>query len=302
LISEESISHEMGRLRRSDSHAGNSLSVNSLSTVGLRVANAFHPQMWHVPAKAGLRSPAEYFDDDAFLMRVLERTPRFWPNRSSWNAQCIRSGFRIMSQGRVANFRPVIARRIIKEFCRSNGTVLDFSAGYGGRLLGALSLPVHYIGIDPCSLQVLGLTRLTETVGTITGTAEIIAGGAEDELPRFRSSSIDLVFSSPPYFKHEQYSSESTQSAVRFPTYVEWRDRFLNHMIWESKRVLKRGGTLVLNIANIRGYNIADDAKQELLRTFGNLRVSQMPMGRVPSHRNEYPWLRFEPLFICRKP
>src|SRR5579871_1690446 len=45
--------------------------LQSLSTVGLRLANAFHPQMWGIRGHA--RSPLECFKDDARLRSALEK-------------------------------------------------------------------------------------------------------------------------------------------------------------------------------------------------------------------------------------
>src|ERR1700680_2615845 len=61
--------------------------LESMDTAGLRLANSYHPQMWSVCAYGRKRSPIEYFEDDQFLARMLERAPRFWPNRCCWNEQ-----------------------------------------------------------------------------------------------------------------------------------------------------------------------------------------------------------------------
>lgn len=300
-LTEREIDEEIGRLQRSDRDGRARTRFNSLSTVGLRVANAFHPQMWYVRSHRHLRSPIDYYDDDDHLRKVLQRAPGFWPDRRCWNAQCVRSSFRIAAAGRVANFRPVMARRLVQTFCPENGTVLDFSAGYGGRLFGALSLPVHYIGIDAHPMQVLGLTRMLEVLSPrMSGSGEVIHGRAEDIMRRLGRSSVDMVLSSPPYFNLERYADDRTQSAVRYGAYDEWLSGFLDCLMRESHRVLRRGGVLALNVANVEGYPIADHANAVLRARFRRVDIVRMPMGRVPSHR-EYAWRRFEPVFVCVK-
>lgn len=119
------------------------------SSVGLRLANSYHPQMWYARSHGHRRCPYDYFQDDDHLRTMLERAPRFWPNARCWSPQAVRNLARIYSGGRVANFRPVVARNIINRFSRNGDVVLDFSAGYGGRLLACLTLDRAYIGIDP---------------------------------------------------------------------------------------------------------------------------------------------------------
>lgn len=301
-ITPEVIALEMNALVRSDTRVDVRHPLGDLSTIGLRVANAFHPQMWHVRSRTRSKSPVEYFNDDVYLRKALERTPAFWPNRRCWNAQCIRSAFRILAAGRVANFRPVIARRIVKMFCPENGAVVDFSAGYGGRLLGAISMPVHYLGIDPCTSQINGLRTMLSTLRPFMfGSGEVIKGCAEEILLELPNETADLLVSSPPYYDHEQYSSDETQSFVRYNSYALWRDRFLCTILEESRRVLKRGGFLAINVANTRSGKIADDTKLLLKKLFRSVESLRIPMGRVPSHLGKYDWLRYEPLFVCRK-
>ncbi|HEY0395442.1 MAG TPA: hypothetical protein VGD01_13170 [Candidatus Elarobacter sp.] len=300
-LTEHEIDDEIARLQRSDRGGRVRSKLNSLSTVGLRVANAFHPQMWYVPSHRHLRSPIDYYDDDEHLTKILQRAPRLWPNRRCWNAQCVRSSFRIAAAGRVANFRPVIARRLVQSLCREHGTVLDFSAGYGGRLFGALSLPVHYIGIDAHPMQILGLTRMLEILSPrMPGSGEVIHGGAEDIMRRMGRGSIDMVLSSPPYFNLERYADDRMQSAVRYRAYEEWLNSFLDCLLRESYRVLRRGGVLALNVANVPGYPIADHAEAVLRARFRRVDIIRMPMRRVPSHR-QYAGRRFEPVFVCVK-
>ena len=273
-----------------------------VSMVGLRLANAFHPQMWSVPVRGHLRSPLENFADEVVLETLLKRAVRFWPSRRCWNAQCVRSLFRVYRGGRVSNFRPTAARAIVASWSSPGETVVDFSAGYGGRLLGALTLPRHYVGIDPDRRQVAGLEKMRRAIGTLArGTAVVHRACAEDALPRITENSVSLVFSSPPYFDVEKYSLEPTQSYVRYPTYDEWRERFLRTLIRHSHRILRPGGSLVLNVANVSRYPLATDAEEIGRSLFGDCRVIRMMMNAMPVQRAERKGLyRWEPVLVFR--
>lgn len=273
------------------------------TTVGLRLANSFHPQMWHVRVHG--RSPVDVFNNDEQLKRALRKAAKFWPNRRCWNAQCLRSVLRVMHRLRVSNFRPTAAKALIDRYCEPGGCVLDFSAGYGGRLLGALVLPCKYVGVDPAVAQIAGLNdAIADLLSSAIGKASVHHGCAEDILPRWSDASCSVVLTSPPYFARERYSDESTQSYLRYPTYEHWKAEFLFTVLRESYRLLGKRGHLLLNVANTGRYPVADDAELICRRYFGPpLCILQMLMPASPAKRagglrQHY---RFEPVYVFRK-
>jgi 16S rRNA G966 N2-methylase RsmD len=257
-VTEGVIASDMRQLRAVHAeHLGTVLARPSM--VGLRTANSFHPQMWSARIRG--RSPLECFANDDILRRCLERAPRYWPERRCWNGRSVRILVSIQNRSRVSNFRPTVARAIIDELCENGGSVLDFSAGYGGRLLGAISLSRAYMGIDPAQAQCDGLRRMASALG---GEARIIAGCAEDVMQRLPDRSFNLVFSSPPYFRLERYAHETSQSFHKYPRYDHWLSGFLMPIIKHSRRVLIKNGWLALNVSNLAAWPIATDAHQLL--------------------------------------
>jgi len=271
------------------------------SMIGLSLANSFHPQMWSVTKRG--RSPIECFLDNSVLRKCLKKAFQFWPHRRCWNAQCIRSLIRIYHRGRVSNFRPTVARAIAASYSGRGATVLDFTAGYGGRMLGCLTLDRHYIGIDAERAQVRGLRRLGKAVRAVApGTYEIHQGCAEVVLKDIPSDSVDLVLTSPPYFNNEEYSRSSFQSYRRYPIYEVWRDRFLRPVITQSRRILRRGGRLVLNVADTGSHPVASDVRQIALEGFVLERTIKLLLNRMPLQRAKaVPLYRWEPIFVFVK-
>jgi DNA modification methylase len=274
------------------------------SSVGLRLANSYQPQIWHARSHGHRRSPVDHFQDDVHLRTMLERAPRFWPNARCWSAQAIRNLARIYCGGRVANYRPFVARNIINHFSRRGDVVLDFSAGYGGRLLGCLTLEERtYIGIDPARKQVIGLRRMNDDLKTRSAVkVDIVEGCAEDVLSGMRSNFVDLIFSSPPFFNLEIYSDEPTQSSNRYPTYQEWRTCFLDVVIAQSRRVLRRGGIMAINVSSRRRYPVERDTLDLAARLFSHTCTISVAMPARPLQRSlNSAATRTEPIYVFRK-
>jgi SAM-dependent methyltransferase len=272
------------------------------SMVGFRIVNAFHPQMWSARVRG--RSPLQTFHDDRVLRKSLRRAITMWPGRRCWSPHCIRMLMGLQNRSRVANFRPTVARSLIAHYTPEGGAVLDFAAGFGGRLLGALTLPVTYTGIDPARLQIVGSRKMAASLaGRTHGRAHLHQGCAEDRMKKLPSKSFDLVFSSPPYFNLEKYSSDTTQSRLRYPQYESWKQGFLLEVLTQSRRVLKEGGRLAINVGNLQRYPVADDTLAIGRSLFGDpetihyLCMSSNPADKARSGR----LMRQEPIFIFRK-
>jgi DNA modification methylase len=275
-------------------------------TVGLRLANYFHPSMWRVRCR-NAHSPFERFHCDLSLRRALRRALTIWPDLCSINCTNLRSMLRTFSKTtRVSNFRPAIAKSIILHFSKPGSLVLDFSAGYSGRLLGCATLDRRYIGIDPSAEQIEGGRRLISTLRRIfhiPGEQILLEGCAEDLLPQIDQESFHLIFSSPPYFSLERYSEETTQSYVRYPRYKLWRDKFLHRTITAGARLLKRRGYFVLNVANVNGYPIADDAMAFAGEELRHISTLQLQLARKPylAERHQAGRFKHEPILVFQK-
>jgi len=144
-------------------------------------------------------------------------------------------------------FKPTTARFIYERYCSPGGRVWDPCSGYGGRLLGALAAGVHYVGTDVEPETVRRNRTLAETL-CLSDQVEVILERAEV----FNPGPVDLVFTSPPYFDRERYSSRDSQSWVfHGKDFDSWIEGFLRPIIRTSRDVLNRGH-LVLNVADIK--------------------------------------------------
>lgn len=276
------------------------------SFIGLGLANYFHPQMWSTKC-IKYQSPMECFMDDATLKACIRKSLILWPDRYGASPSILRKILGSFKNAkRVSNFRPAVAKALIEKYSSSGSLVLDFSAGYGGRLLGCMTLDRHFVGYDPCKKQIIGLKKMVKTINSLDlsdSRVDLLQVCAEDMLRHEPNNKFHLIITSPPYFNIEWYSEEDTQSYVRYPTYAEWREKFLNIVIRESYRVLKPNGYFIVNIANINSDNLADDAKTlasaifKLDNTFF-LRMGVLPFQRKNNGQNPF---RHEPVYVFKK-
>jgi archaellin len=92
------------------------------------------------------------------------------------------------------------------KYSQEDETILDISAGFGGRMLGAVSCHRKYIGIDPWTTDELTIMAQELELPNV----ELINSGSENV--RLSGNSIDFCYSSPPYFDQEYYTSDITQA------------------------------------------------------------------------------------------
>jgi hypothetical protein len=155
------------------------------------------------------------------------------------------------------NFAPMRAKAIFEKYTPKNGIVYDFSSGFGGRMLGALTSKNNYkyIGVDPSSESFNNLNFLGEKIESALGKKnlfEIYRIGSEDYIGE--KSSIDFAFSSPPYFNLEKYTDEETQCYNKYKDVDTWFNQYVVQTIKNIHIMLKSDGIYAVNISD---FNLA---------------------------------------------
>ena len=171
------------------------------------------------------------------------------------------------------------------------------SCGYGGRVLGANLVGVgKYIGTEPCGVTYKGLKEMIRDWITIP--TEIHKCGSEDFLPK--KESLDLCFTSPPYFNTEKYSNESSQSWVRYSSKKEWINRFLKKTFKNCHFGLKPNGKMIINIANVKSFPNLEDETIRVAKEVGFFLADtwKLSLSSMPSDDSKF---KYEPIFIFQK-
>lgn len=205
----------------------------------------------------------------------------------------------------VSQFKPSVAKTIYDFFDAKK--VLDFSSGWGDRLLGFLASNAEsYTGIDP-NTKLHKRYREIENDFKEGKDTKFICSPAEDvDYSQFK---YDFVFTSPPYFDLETYSYESTQSVSNYVEFSAWRDQFLFKTMNKVFHGLEEGGRIALNICDTDYSNIfVCKPLVEYMESLGatyegviGMGISSKPLnakGNVSRGKQEK---RAEPIFIWSK-
>jgi len=198
-----------------------------------------------------------------WLLRSYDKKMKLFPKA----LQC----FRLSLSQPAVNYPPFTARWLYEKYTEhipldQKVTVYDPSAGWGGRIIGAMSTnrDLHYVGTDPNTENMIdeNLSRyeyVADYFNKYSGgknTFEIFQDGSEvirnnPEFQKYKGQ-LDFAFSSPPYWNREQYSQDETQSFKAHSSPEAWVCGFLKPTIETIWEYLKPERYFVWNIANIK--------------------------------------------------
>lgn len=145
-----------------------------------------------------------------------------------------------------SQFKPVVAKAIYEKFVKDGDNVLDYSAGYGARLLGlaATGKKTRYCAYEPCTETYNGLINMAKYFDF---NVEIKKCGSEEEL---FDTKFDFTFSSPPYFTQETYCNEMTQCYNKYPNYDDFMKHYWGQTVKNIKQMLKPDAIFGVNVGN----------------------------------------------------
>jgi hypothetical protein len=135
--------------------------------------------------------------------------------------------------------------------------IFDPCSGWGDRMIAALSLGngattynATYHGVDPSSVlepKYKLIAQDFDPSGKSHVTRSPIENYTIDD-----PGSYDIVFTSPPYFTMEIYSSEPEQSTTRYETFKDWSDGFFTPLMQKSAFACRTGGYVAIHISDYK--------------------------------------------------
>ena len=160
-------------------------------------------------------------------------------NKPNYNYLKMMYSFFRLYYGSISNFKPSQAIYIYDKFKPTS--VLDFSAGWGGRLLGAMTIPnLKYIGFDTNIDLKEPYEKMINFLDCKDRCKIIFKDSSKIDYSKY---DYDMVFTSPPYYTLEKY-----ENMPDYKDYEDWNNNFLIPVISNTYKYLKEGGTYIINI------------------------------------------------------
>lgn len=152
--------------------------------------------------------------------------------------------------------------------------ILDPSAGWGDRMICAMSLKVaEYNGFDPNSHLIKGYNDILTELGPIIGLDPEIPcangnGRYNIQIQEFEKSAIspeyyDIAITSPPFFTLEVYGRKKINGDYR-----TWMERMYTPYLLNMCNAVKIGGYIIIYIEDFGQYMMRKDTKN-IIKTFG---------------------------------
>lgn len=268
--------------------------------LGQGVLWAYFPHWIEITCGTDKNSLEDLWNDDDKLKKLIKKT-YIWKckhNEPHWTNNRIRQNAKVFLTGQsVSNFRPTVAKYIYNRY-GNKGKVFDMSSGFGGRLFGFMSSNcVEYEGCEPSTKTFEGLDSLWRDIVDENKIVGIHNVGSEETLNY--KDCYDLCFSSPPYFDTEKYSTEETQSYIKYPSLDKWINGFLKDTIKNCYQYTKPNGYTIINIANTPKYNMLESKTIELAKEAGFTHVDTlfMELSSISKSKGR----KLEPIFVFEK-
>ena len=181
-------------------------------------------------------------------------------------------GVRGKSNG-VSTFPPALARFIVEYYSEQGDTVADCCAGHNSRMQVTFELGRNYIGYD-VSVEYQAFNENVKQILYGKGDQGILFALKNTITLHVQSSekmvevdnSIDMIYTSPPYFSVEHYTDEPEQLG-KSETYEVFLLR-LKQIISECYRVLKVGKYCIFNVNDFRMSNRFHPFHADVMRLF----------------------------------
>jgi 16S rRNA G966 N2-methylase RsmD len=203
-------------------------------------------------------SPMDYWLNTNNTRKIIEHTIKKYGKVSDFTLR--ETLFELTNA--CSSFRPTVLVSLVKLLGKGK-RILDISAGWGDRLIGAIAVKAdYYFAVDPNPEVHKGYDAIRHFFGVSDKKFVIKRSGFEKvniELPPKQAGKevkFDLIMTSPPYFDLEIYTDAQGQSVLGRGKKA-WLEDFMFPSLKKAWDVLEVDGILALNINNKREKNVA---------------------------------------------
>lgn len=176
-----------------------------------------------------------------------------WASLTEYTSPALREAVYKLTK-EATQFKPTLALSVIKLL---GGTrMLDISAGWGDRLIAALAVPVQvYTAYDPNTALKAGHDAIIAAFNKQTA---VTINYEPFESATLSTQTYDLVFTSPPFFDFEVYTTLEGQSVLSYPRLNDWLVYFLLTSLHKAWAVLDMGGNMAIHITDVYTTTICE--------------------------------------------
>lgn len=272
-------------------------------TLGNELLKFLFPNFFLIQCKEDKNNSLyERFYDDHKLKRAIKFCFEFKKKiKTPCSIRYIQDALKMIGGNTGNTYLPMKVRMLLEYFMPNGGNYFDFSCGFGGRLLGAVtsntSSKINYYGFDPNTETYNNLLSLKkyaeEALNLENNQINLYNQGSEEEIPNELIEQMDFAFSCPPYFNLEKYSKEKTQCYNKYPILDDWLNKYVTLTIKNVYKVLKKGSLYAVNISDFKVGNenvkfVEDWIKISLDCGFKLIKEIPIKMGRSrPNNKSE---------------
>jgi 16S rRNA G966 N2-methylase RsmD len=225
--------------------------ISSTSRIGMKLSEHYCPNFYDIENNTGISFKSLWTPTN--LEKILR-----WNRKSHstpYLSELKRGIYFCCGLTKNTMYRPQMMKLACLKY--KPEIVLDPCAGWGGRMLGAVSYGAQYIAFEPNTTTYNNLMSMANFLG-IQNKVTLICDDARN-MKQYNLPKVDLVLTSPPYFDLEVYTHEQTQSITNTPTYQDWADGFLREVIKLGIEHLKDNGTSCWNVGKVKNRDMNID-------------------------------------------
>ena len=208
------------------------------------------------------KSFIEMWDNKERRKKMLEfakRLKKKQPKRSIVSS--IRSAIDLQ-WGTVNTMRAAAAAQMYKKYGATR--VLDFTAGWGARMIAAMALDIDYIGIDTNKALIPGYNKIIKLLKPYTKSKVKMIWKEAQKVDYSKLGKYDYVFTSPPYEYLEAYENmtnyenkgskikqPSSSQKIKIDDSAKFYDEFLVPTLKKAYKHLPKNKFICLNMPDI---------------------------------------------------
>ena len=238
----------------------NKKDFNSKSVLGNRAVD-YGTEKARKKTKYRNKSHYERWQDKVAREKVIKFAKRLYNQKYKRSVDSSIRGAIELQWGSINTMRPAAAACAYKK--NKATKVLDFTAGWGARLIAAMALDIDYTGIDANKALKPGYDKIIKTLKPYSKSkVKMIFKKAETvDISKLK---YDFVFTSPPYEylevyenmenyekKGEKVSQPYSSSKIKIDDSEKFYDEFMIPTLKEIYKYLPKGKYICLNMPDI---------------------------------------------------